>query len=368
VPRHLKHSRAVAFFIRFVFAIFTVVSTKRRGNIMASKRIGTRGKKQIFTRGRGRFMAVMLLAFFLAVAGCGAPICKDAVNEEAMDFAATSTQSAAFYNVEMPAGYLSDGEAGVGEAGETGNVVEAAVVGKRYLIQNARLTLEVGEVVEASNEIQLMVERLGGYVSSVEFYDLTQERRAGRLTLRIPEDKFRETLNQVKELGKAKNEHIYTDDVTMKYIDLEARLKNLEAQEQRMRDLLERAGNIEEILQIEKELGRIRGDLEAMTAEFKYLQEQVRFSTLDITLQEKDPHSRVVTGGFGNFGERTGNLLVLNTNRLFRGISNFLVMAIGSLPLLVSIVVLIFAAWKIKGFIKKKKTQLQKNKSSDLPS
>jgi hypothetical protein len=330
----------------------------------------------LFPRGNRRFhfiIATVLFAIFLLlIAGCSASGMKEATSQaelpSEMDCMATVDEGAGSYNVVYTGGYEAGGETVDGQAEEAENVVEAAEAGRRYLLQNARLSLEIRDVEETAAAIQLQTEKLGGYVASVEFYDLTQERRAGHLTLRIPEGKFQEALSGIKELGKPRNEHVYTDDVTMRYIDLEARLKNLEAQEQRLRELLEKAGNVEEILHIEKELWRIRSDLEVMTAEFKHLQEQVRFSILDIALQEKDPRSQVVAGGFGNFGERIGDLLALNTNRLFKGVSNLLIVAIGSLPLLIPVILLLFAAWRLAVLLKKKRPGLQKDKSDNFPS
>lgn len=141
---------------------------------------------------------------------------------------------------------------------------------RRYMVQSARLTLEITDLEEAAQAIKAGVEQAGGYIVSLNFYDLTRERRMGQVSLRVPEDKYSQVMLMLQELGEIKNIEESASDVTMEYIDLEARIGNLQAQEQRIRELLEKAKNIEEILQIERELTRIRGDLESMQGEFKY--------------------------------------------------------------------------------------------------
>lgn len=301
----------------------------------------------------------MLLVAVLLLCGAG---CSAASKDSGEVFTGRNEELAVMeYSLADVGGVEAPQEAGEvvsRPAGGPDGDIQGSVAGKeqkRYVILHARLTLEIEDVKDASGIIQERVRELGGYLESLEFYDLRDDRRAGQLAVRVPEHKFDYFLESLEDLGKVKNPHLYTDDVTMRYIDLEARLKNLDVQEERMRELLERAKNVEEILQIEKELGRIRGDLEAMSAEFKYLRERVSYSTVEIRLEEKDPQTVAVSGGVGSFAERIGHLLVLNTNRLLRGASNFFIVLIGSLPLLVPLCLLAYLAWKAVQFLRARK-------------
>lgn len=305
----------------------------------------------------------MLVIFSLAgLAGCGAAT-KDsapAIAPQEMAEARNMDMAYSMSNSGAPAGAATRAE--VEKTGEDGGVVQpAGGAGVRYVILNARLTLEIEDIEETTKEIQKSVKQLGGYVASLEIYDLSRERRAGHMSVRIPQDKYAYALEILDGLGEINNISENTSDVTMHYIDLEARITNLEAQEKRMRELLDRAENMEDILKIEKELGRIRGDLESMTAEFKYLQERVNYSTIDIRLEERDPRQETVVGGFGNFGERIGNLMALNTNRLLDGLANFVIVLIGSLPIIVPLLLLIIILWKI--VVRKRKIREQKSYS-----
>lgn len=233
---------------------------------------------------------------------------------------------------------------------------EGAFAG-RYIIRNAQLTLEVADLEEAVEEMRSRVKEVGGYVAQLEIFHISQDRQAGHLVLRVPDDKFDYFFVQLKALGKAKNERIFTDDVTRQYIDLEARIENMEAQEKRMRDLLEKAETIEEILQVERELGRIRGELESMQRDFKHLREMVRFSTITVYLEEKDPRTQVVTDGFTSSWEKLGYLLILNTNRLIHGLSGAFVYFVGSLPIVLPLAAAGYGFTRLALAVKRKKLE-----------
>ncbi len=230
----------------------------------------------------------------------------------------------------------------------------AAAEEQRYVIRNARLSLEIENMDEAVKQLQIEAERMNGYVSSLDIYNLSEERRAGTVTLRIPEDRFDEALEMVKGLGKIRNEQFDTDDVTRRYIDMEARIANLEAQEQRLRALLEKADTVEDVIKVEHELGRVRGDLEAMKGEFQYLRERVRYSSFQLRLEERDPRTMALSDS-GVSWEQAGELMILNPNRLFRGVAGLTIWFVGSLPLIIPLAGVGFLGWKAVSSGKKRK-------------
>ena len=239
--------------------------------------------------------------------------------------------------------------------------VEAAQA-RRYIIRNARLSLVVQDIDEAVGQLQEETGRMNGYVSALDIYTISDDRRAGNITLRIPEERFDQALETFKAMGRTRNEQFDTDDVTRQYIDMEARIANLEAQEQRLRELLEIAETVEDILKVEAELSRIRGNLEAMQGDFKYLQERVRYSTFQIRLEERDPRTQVVTDGGGSW-ERLGDLFMLNVNRLVQGVFDFIIWFIGSLPILIPLGGLVFLGWKLIVHRRQRKRKKQEEQS-----
>ena len=90
-------------------------------------------------------------------------------------------------------------------------------------------------------------------------------------------------------LGELKNQTLGTEDVTKAYFDTDARLKNAHVMEQRLIDMLKtKTGKVSDLLQVEKELSRVREEIEKMQGELKYWDSQVQFATVTISLAEKD--------------------------------------------------------------------------------
>lgn len=295
-------------------------------------------KPQFFSkRKQGLITVLAVLVLFVLVGGCASYSGPDAMEE--VDSVAPD---------EAPAEMIAE-ERGIEaprEVDEEAGTVAEFQEDRRYVIYNAHLELEVEDIEQATEEIRSRVEELGGYVSSLAVYQLREDRKAGQMTLRVPEKDFAMVLSYLKEAAHVKDERLDTDDVTRRYIDLEARIANLEVQEERMRELLDRADTIEEILEIEKELGRLRGDLEAMQADFKHLSERVSYATINLSMQERDPRTQVATSEIGSSGEKIMNLLTLNTNRVLQGATNLLIVTIGSLPIVIPLLVLGFLAWR----------------------
>ena len=96
-------------------------------------------------------------------------------------------------------------------------------------------------------------------------------------------------LQKVRALGDLKNQTLGTEDVTKAYFDTDARLKNARVMEQRLIEMLKtKTGKVADLLQVEKELGRVREEIEKMQGELKYWDSQVQFATVTISLAEKD--------------------------------------------------------------------------------
>ncbi len=105
--------------------------------------------------------------------------------------------------------------------------------------------------------------------------------------MRVPSDQLDATLTEVKTLGRVESESQSGQDVTSQYVDLQARLSNARNTEQRLTDLLRnRTGKLSDVLEVEQELDRVRGQIEQMEAERKNMSNQVSYATLNATIAE----------------------------------------------------------------------------------
>jgi hypothetical protein len=160
--------------------------------------------------------------------------------------------------------------------------------GDRKIISTANLQIEVESVQTAFNDIKKIIEDSGGFISSSSTYDLGG-RYNGRMTVRVPQKNFYPALERFETVGKVRSKDISGQDVTEEYIDLKARLGNLEKQETRLQEILGMAVTVEEILKVEKELERVRGEIERLTGRLNYLDKNIEMSTITVSMAEPAP-------------------------------------------------------------------------------
>lgn len=121
------------------------------------------------------------------------------------------------------------------------------------------------------------------------------------VTMRLPAASLAEVEVRVGALGRLVSQSSNESDVTQKHVDLSARLANSQAEEVRLRGLLARAGTVSDLLQVERELSRVQGDVESMQAQLAYLDSQIAMATLTVSLDEPGPIVRPSAGGWGFF-------------------------------------------------------------------
>lgn len=169
----------------------------------------------------------------------------------------------------------------------------------RMLIKTADLVCEVENFDEARARVQNLAEQNGGYIVSSQTSVSDENRKSGRVALRIPSDKFDETLTALKKLVKKTNsESINGNDVTEEFYDISARLDNKRKAEQRFQEILRTASKTTEILEVERALVEVREEIERMEGRKRFLADQVALSTISVNLYEPRP---LLTGGRDSF-------------------------------------------------------------------
>jgi len=165
----------------------------------------------------------------------------------------------------------------------------------RKLILRGRMGIEVSSFDAASTEVAGIAEGAGGFVSGSNSYVTSTGRRRGSITLRVPEEGFFGVVEGLEGIGEVESKSVSSEDVTEEFIDLEARLGNLKRQEERLLEIFDKAETVEDILKVEEQLGRVRGDIESLTGRLRYLENQVSLSTISVELFEPEP----ITQSFG---------------------------------------------------------------------
>jgi hypothetical protein len=206
---------------------------------------------------------------------------------------------------------------------------------ERRVILTGQMELTVKDTRETVSRIKSIVAAAGGIVSNAEISELKEGLFAAGMTLRVPAARFDSIMDQLEGLGKAARTRFDDRDVTMEYLDLEARLKNLRAQEERYREILDLAITIDDVLKVERELNRVRGEIEAMSAQFTYLQDQVAFSTINLWIREEAIATQAISPApFENLGTRIKESFVRSINTISTVFAGLIVSLAYLLPVL----------------------------------
>ena len=154
---------------------------------------------------------------------------------------------------------------------------------ERKVISGASLSVEVEMVQEAVTQVRVIAESLGGFVEQLSSSGDSDRERA-TMTIRVPQDQFFSTLERIKELGKVRSENVGSEDVSEQFIDLEPRLNSALREEQSLLSLLEKAETVSEILTIERELFRVRSEIERLQGQLNFLERRVELATITVSL------------------------------------------------------------------------------------
>lgn len=159
----------------------------------------------------------------------------------------------------------------------------------RMIIKNAEMRLIVSNVDEALTRIEGLVADVGGYILNSRTWSQDGEKYAG-LTFAVPSERFEETLGRLRRIGqKVADESTSGQDVSQEYVDLEARLANLEAAAARLREFLKEAKSVEEALQVEARLRELEGEIAQVKGRMNFLKGRSAYSLITVTLEPMRP-------------------------------------------------------------------------------
>ena len=176
--------------------------------------------------------------------------------------------------------------------GEAGKSVYSGepVSRERLVIRNANLTLVVENPTASVETISRMAQDMGGFVVSSYLYetalgagDLTTTQ--GTLTIRVPAERLDEALKTIKAGAiEVRSENISGEDVTQQYVDLQSRLRNLEAAEAQLQEIMGSATRTEDVMMVYNQLVQVRGEIESVKGQMQYFEQSAKLSAVTLEL------------------------------------------------------------------------------------
>jgi len=170
------------------------------------------------------------------------------------------------------------------------------------IIRTATAAVEVDSLQPAIVEVRLLATRLGGYVAGSGIETGKDQLRQANIELKIPAARFDEALSGLTPIGKLESVNVDAQDVGEEFVDVTARMDNARRLERRLIDLLAtRTGKLKDVLDVERELARVREEIDRNEGRIRYLKAHTAMSTLRVNVHE--PLPVVGTAGKSVMGE-----------------------------------------------------------------
>lgn len=210
---------------------------------------------------------------------------------------------------------------------------QPAAATDKKIIKNGNLTLQVDKVDESARKISEIAKANGGEVFSSNFYQSAEKIKNGNLVVKAPAKNFEKAFEEIKKVATlVVRESTSGQDVTEQYTDLQSRLRNKQAEEQQFAEIMKQAVKIQDILDVTTQLSRVRGEIELLQGQIRYMDSQTDMSAINIDLSE-DPDVAIVDSW------RPWQVAKDSVNELIKGFQGFIdftiVLVIKTIPLVI---------------------------------
>jgi len=205
------------------------------------------------------------------------------------------------------------------------------------IIRTGYAGVEVDSLDAAIARVRQLAQRVGGFVANTQVQGGKDQLRSASLEVKVPSDRFDEALAGLTPIGKVESVNVNAQDVGEEYVDIAARVENAHRLEARLIALLaNRTGKLQDVLSVERELARVREEIERYEGRMRFLRSRVALSTLTIAVHERAPIITPVAGDGP----------IINAFReAWRNFVGFVAALIASLGVLVPLGVLVFVGW-----------------------
>jgi hypothetical protein len=223
------------------------------------------------------------------------------------------------------------------------------------VIKNATLTIVVDDPAASMDAIARMADEMGGYVVTANLYQMPLENGVevprANIAVRVPAEKLNEALAQIRSQSNQdpRNENVTSQDVTGEYTDLGSRLRNLEATEEQLTEIMGSAIRTEDVLTVYNQLVQVREQIEVIKGQMQYYEQSAALSSISVDLLANAAAQPLTIGGWQPVGVAKDALQALiNTLRFLANLLIWIVLLV--LPVLV-ILYLVFVlplrfAWR----------------------
>ncbi len=160
----------------------------------------------------------------------------------------------------------------------------------RLIIRTGQASIEVDSLESSMAELRRTVQRVGGFVADASVQSGRNQVRSATLEVKVPASRFDELTEGLQPLGRLQFVNVAAEDVSEEFVDLTSRVANARRLEDRLVELLRtRTGKLQDVLSVERELARVREEIERMEGRLRFLKISAQLSTLSVNLYEPPP-------------------------------------------------------------------------------
>ena len=208
------------------------------------------------------------------------------------------------------------------------------------------------------NDLTLEISSLGGFleINNTEVYQVYNDNKLmyGNIKIRVPQESFYELIDYLESNAEVRRKNINETDATKEYYEKDNKVKNLEIQEQHLRDLFGKANTVEEMLLIQTELRRVRTELDALNISLSDINDRASMSTINLEIEEVMTASLTLKAK-DSVWERSRNGFINTVNGIIRALENLVVRIVSNSPILIPFIIICIVGFlKIKKYWKKR--------------
>ena len=170
------------------------------------------------------------------------------------------------------------------------SALQAEALLPTMIIRTGQASIEVDSLAVGVARVRELARRMGGFVGNTQMEAGGEQAKSATLEIRLPSARFDDAIAGLTPIGKVESVNISAQDVGEEYVDIAARVSNAHRLEQRLIEVLAtKTGKLRDVLDVERELARVREEIERMEGRMRYLRTRVATSTLSITVHEPRP-------------------------------------------------------------------------------
>ena len=266
--------------------------------------------------------------------------------------AASPSMEEAYFDQGMPA--EAPAEAYLEREGEASfNAISAPLPeARRIVIKDASMTIVVDDPSASMESIARLADEMGGFVVSANLYQMRTESGAevprASITIRVPADRLDEALTLIRSESKLppQSENINAQDVTRDYTDLQSRLRNLEAAEAQLQEIMGSANKTEDVLNVYNELVRVREEIEIIQGQIQYYEQSAALSAVSVELLPNEAVQPLTIGGWQPAGvAKTAVQMLINTLKVLANVAIVLIIYVLPVLLVIFVVFVLPLSW-----------------------